>query len=714
MMRREAATRRLRTHRARPMIENLEGRQLLSVGASTGGVLSAKGQVFRYDTPSGGVATIKIVGVGSLAGTSVNSSGQLNLVYGGTNVFSKIVGQVNGGGGHAALASILNSELIAAGQPESLSGVGGTPLASVLMSNFNLVAGGTIILTPGVTNVVLNSIGPNTNVQLRNLPPAPSYRILQSNPPYGNTAGGDSALFGVLSTAAITSPSSTGTSSVLLPVAGGVPSTGPGSITTIIGTTLIPAITGNSSLPTGTTGETLEAGQSAAITSAQGVTLTYNADGGRKQVLTNVSGSFTAQPNLLESLAPGQPAAEPPAPPGIILKAKSIGGHTTAHINPLTDSKIFGYDPTTGQVIRFDLNLQTDTGTVDPTFAPISVPGAPSNSDIDIAQDGNTKVLLVSSGTTVYAYNPDTGAPVGSFTTAEPVSFLSSAGNVTVLGSTEINEMHMINLPASLQTGHAQGLDSTAPFALPSEVNLLGGLTGVAGSNNLYATVAAHFSTAQPNDVQLGIEGIGTAFVNATPVGTGTTLSGASTTIYSVAPLTNEFSQLSRTGLTTNGSYTTVQVNPIPPDQIGTALGAVDQNLALDTGVSHGQNVLNLYAPSSLATRGTINLDYGDQLTGLSQSFRTDLGSVALIDVQGDVQSVRGNSADGMFFNDTGNLATIKIQHINNSTIVGQPISHIVTVSRNNATFLTSSREAGNRNGAMQVFNIQPIGPTGP
>jgi hypothetical protein len=352
---------------------------------------------------------------------------------------------------------------------------------------------------------------------------------------------------------------------------------------------------------------------------------------------------------------------------------------------------------------------------VDPTFAPISVPGAPSNSDIDIARDGNTQVLLVTSGTTVYAYNPETGAPVGSFTTAVPVSVVASAGNVTALGNTSpLNELHMINLPASLQTGHAQGLDSTAPFVLPSGVNLLGGLTGVAGSNNLYSTVAAHFSTVQPNEFQLGIEGIGTVTVNATPVGTGTTLSGATTTIYNVSNLTNQFSQISRTALTTNGSYTTVQVDPIPADQIGSALGAVDQNLALDTGVSGGKNVLKLYSPSSLSTRGTIRLDYGNLLTGLSQSFRTDLGSVALIDIQGDVQSVRGNSADGMFLNDTGNLATIKIQHINNSTVVGQPISHIVTTSRNAATFLTSSREAGNRNGAMQVLNIQPLGPFSP
>ena len=167
MRRREAKARRTQAHRARPVIEGLEGRQLLSAGAShaaaaraaaatPGGVLSAKGQVFQYVTINGGIATIKIVGVGSLDGTSVDSAGNLHVVYGGTNVYSKIVGTVKGGGGHASLASIQNLQLINAGTPDSLTGVGGTPLAAVLMSPFNLVPGGTINLTPGVTSVVLN------------------------------------------------------------------------------------------------------------------------------------------------------------------------------------------------------------------------------------------------------------------------------------------------------------------------------------------------------------------------------------------------------------------------------------------------------------------------------------------------------------------------------------------------------------------------------
>ncbi len=48
-----------------------------------------------------------------------------------------------------------------------------------------------------------------------------------------------------------------------------------------------------------------------------------------------------------------------------------------APVNLLTDPKIFGYDPTTGQLIRFNINLKTDTGTDGSTFPPIPVPGDP-------------------------------------------------------------------------------------------------------------------------------------------------------------------------------------------------------------------------------------------------------------------------------------------------------------------------------------------------
>ena len=61
------------------------------------GVFSNGGNTFTYTTPSGGTATIQVVGLGNLAGTTVDQNGDLNLVFGGTNAFSKIVGQRQGG-----------------------------------------------------------------------------------------------------------------------------------------------------------------------------------------------------------------------------------------------------------------------------------------------------------------------------------------------------------------------------------------------------------------------------------------------------------------------------------------------------------------------------------------------------------------------------------------------------------------------------------------
>ena len=664
-MRRKALNaQQARMNRARPVLESLEGRQLLS------GVFSHKDTQFTYVTPTGGHALIKIVGIGNLAGTTVDGSGGLHLLYGGTNAFSKIVGQVQGGGGTAPLSSILNTQLVQNGQANSLTGVGGNPLAAVLMKNFDLVAGGSINLTPGVTSLILDSIGPNTQVHLRTLPPAPSYRILPAAP--GNTAGGASAaLFGLTPPTLLSSAAASSISAAAR------------ALSTTFGGAATPA-------------NTLEAGQTTSVTTAQGVTLDYATDGGRSQVLTSVSGDFTATSNILEPLAPGQARTEPPAPPGIILKTNSIGGAPTSTVDLLTDSKIFGYDPTTGHLIRFDLNLANQTGAIDSTFAPISVPGDPANAGVNIAQDGNQLVVLVSSGMNVYAYNATTGAAVGSFTTTVPINSIASTATLTVLGSYQTNQLQMINLPASLQTGTEQPLGSVQPFAPASGVTLLGGVTGLAGSNNIYATIAAHFSTLQPNQTQLGIQSVNTIQVIA---------SGGSTTVF------NKFSSVSRTALTQNGNDIPVQPNAQTPNQVGSALGAVDGSLALVTGASGGTNTVKLYAPTSLTSRGTISLAYSDLLAGLSTTFRTDLGGSALIDIQGDVQTIRGGTANGMVLNDTGNLALVKVQQVNNSTIVGQPISHLEIKSRSNTTVLSSAREVDNRNGVMVQSNIQQIGP---
>ena len=81
---------------------------------------------------------------------------------------------------------------------------------------------------------------------------------------------------------------------------------------------------------------------------------------------------------------------------------------------------------------KVNLNLATQSKGRDrsPTFiAFISVPGDPANAGVAIAQDGSPLVVLVSSGTNVYAYNANTGAAVCLFTTTAPVNSIASIGH---------------------------------------------------------------------------------------------------------------------------------------------------------------------------------------------------------------------------------------------------------------------------------------------
>src|SRR5262249_55511277 len=145
--------------------------------------------------------------------------------------------------------------------------------------------------------------------------------------------------------------------------------------------TLTPASSGASE-------STLEAGQSTTITT-NNVSATYISNGALAQSLSSISGAFTGGTNLVESLPPGQPPqTTPPAPPGIIFKANAINGSPKTTINLLTDPKIFGYDPMTGQLVRFELNLSNGTGALDLTFAPINVPGDPQVAGLSLAFDG--------------------------------------------------------------------------------------------------------------------------------------------------------------------------------------------------------------------------------------------------------------------------------------------------------------------------------------
>ena len=550
-------------------------------------------------------------------------------------------------------------------------------IRAFFLKQFQLVAGGRIDLTPGVNSLILDSIGPDTQVSLRALPP----------PPVTTTALATSSLLVGSNINSATSGSNSTTSST-----GSSSSTSSSNI-------IIFRVFATSTSTTSSSTTTLEALQSGTITNPYGISTSYNSNGNGSQTLTAVSGTFTSAGNIIEPLPTTQPIQTvPPAPPGVILKVNHIRGDLSAPINVQTDAEIFGYDHTTQQIVRFDLNLNTKTAVVDPKFTPISVPGNPIAAGVDLAWDGHMRVLLFSSGTTVYAYNPLTGQELGSFTDVGsflgslPINAVAGTDTLVVLGSYHTNELYAINLTKSLQTGVAQpAAGSPASFIPQPQFYLLGGLTSSPGNNLVFGTIAAHLDTTQPDMFQLGVQAVGTATVTKVP-GMGSVLSN------------NTFTAVANVAVKQGTAYINVS-NTLPATTLpGPALGSIDQSLA---GVESSNGTTNTVDTET----GTYTFDYPDPLMGLSESFRPDLVGSALIDVQGTVQNIRGGTATGMVLNDTGNLNLVKFNSISNSTIVGQPVGHLQFKHRSHVLVLTPSRDVYGRNGVTVNKNLTVIGP---
>jgi hypothetical protein len=165
------------THRSRPTVDTLEPRQLLdansadtpTVDPSIAEIAVQQAEtdikVFKYTTPERTHVTIRLDGVGTLAGTSVRPDGSLDLVYDNTNrqtqIFSQVSGRVP-----PKLATLRDADV----SFSSLSGIGGNLLGLVALKPFRLVDGGHINLTAGVRKLKIKSIGANSQVQLRTLP----------------------------------------------------------------------------------------------------------------------------------------------------------------------------------------------------------------------------------------------------------------------------------------------------------------------------------------------------------------------------------------------------------------------------------------------------------------------------------------------------------------------------------------------------------------
>ncbi|WP_165232130.1 hypothetical protein [Aquisphaera insulae] len=627
--------------KVRPMLEGLEDRWVLSTAssglsavadaASAGGVFSKNFQTFRYRTPQGTNVLIQVVGKGSLEGTTVDSSGALHLLFSKTNSYSKIMSSLHGGTGQADLASIYHRDLYVNGAGGSLSGIGGSVIKMINLPSFNLIAGGRINVTEGINTLALNSVGPATQIQLRELP---------SDVTAGATSG------------TTTSTSTSGTS------------------TNVVSDLFL------------------------------------------VQSLAGINGEFVSAGNILLQSDPGSPSP-PPAPPGVILKISHINGNMTTLPDLQTDSRIFGYDSATGQVLRFSLDLNQNTGAVDTSFAPIQVQAAGSTNPValSVGRNGSQLVLMVGTGSTITVYNATSGALVGSFATPAGMDMLGSTDTVSVMGNTQTNQLQMIDVAASLAAGTAVlPAGSPSNYTPQAGVSFVGGLTGIPGSNQVYSTIAATFNTLTPTVTQLGELTVNTsaAIPNA---------SGGLT-------LRRVFSSASQTAIKSGGSYVPVDPNNNPQD-IGVSVGSIDAYLASNSigtnGSGQATNTIRVLGPQSLNTYATIALNAPGPITDLSESFRPDINGnaaagtgPALIDVQGNIQSLRGLTANGLVLNDTGYLNLVRTGSLSNSVIVAQPIGHVKTPmsKRTNVSLVsTSNRDYGTRGGVTLNPNLRQIGP---
>ena len=455
----------------------------------------------------------------------------------------------------------------------------------------------------------------------------------------------------------------------------------------------LPGSTSSSS--TTTTGSTSTTSSSSSsnptsATSTTGITLQYTTNPTTQALtLTSISGSLTTNFTAIQIPKPDSPTT------GVRSRAAAdpAGDHPVDRWNPrrprassnLSDPEVYGYDPVANALILFDASTGAELQTI-----PLPTGSGTMTTGVALGRDNNQLVALLGNGTTIYAYNALNGSPVGKFSTANLNGFSSidgigSTDDSTVFASSSVpgGIAQIIDVTASLASGQAVAVGSA--FTPQRQFEFSGGLTGVAGSNTIYSVGAAHFDTFQPDLNQAGILALSTAG--------------------------GQLTESSRTALKNKGNFINAGPDGAAQSMPFAALGSIDQSLALVTGVSNGQNVVELLDPSSLSNQGTITLNDPNQLTGLSESFHPDLVDTALVDIQGNVQSLRSTNARGLFFNEIGYANLVKFHNVTDSTFVALPFGHAEIPNRSDVTILSTTRPVNGRNGVTIEANLKPVGP---
>ena len=575
-----------RLRRTTPDLERLEGRQLLNARIITpsgreinnqdlahfqlqkANNVALSDRRISYTTPQGSKVQLTLFGFGSLAGTTVQPNGALDLVYDNTTNTSKIVGHVVGGTGKAPIASFRDADVA----PRSPSATGSDPINVVNLKKFQLVRGGYVNIEGGVGTLAFASAGPDTQIHI-----------------------------GLLTAAATTSTSS-----------------------------------GVLTVPVNNTATSTNGASSTTSTSGQLVTVTPNAN----RTTTTPTG-----PEVSIPVVDAAPRAV-----------------------PIGNAQIFGYDATAGTLVRFD----AVTGAALQTVA-VPTGGTPV-AGVGLGRNNGRQVALVGVGATVYAYDAVTGNPEGQFALGSlaaeglaQVDGIGSSDTRTFVSDASAGLIQGIDVTRSLATG--QAVPSGTPFAPQREFELSGGLTGLAGSDVLYASGAAHFDTFVPDRVQQGI------------------LAFAPTTTSA-----RESGRVAVPGLTTAtidaGTPGATSANPTA------AVGSVGGSLAIASGLFNGKNVVTLYTPTStaLTATGTVNLADPNRLAGLSESFHPELLGGALLDVTNNLRRFVGQKATGLVINSSGAINLIQIKQATDTAVVGRPLNHVNIPNRRNVALISSAR----------------------
>ena len=414
-----------------------------------------------------------------------------------------------------------------------------------------------------------------------------------------------------------------------------------------------------------------------------GFTVPGSGSGASAQVNQNNVTTVVGAGGQVQVLSTGGAATSAKVPPpGVNVLVNQING-APKNTPVLGPAQLFAYDPKANLLIRFDVNSG------DPLQA-IEVPGAGSSqAAVGLSRLDGRQIVLAAVGSTVYAYDVVTGVPVGSFTTTN----LADQGVTSIDGIGETSSKTIIvdaepdmpgtalvlDVSASLASGEA--VTTGSAFEPGREFFLTGGATGVAGLATAYLTGAAHFDSFQPNQFQFGVLAVNAA--------------------------SDHLSETKRTQVTSPSS-----LSPVDPNNPQTeAFGSLDESLALVTGVSDGKNTITLYDPTTLSRQGSLTLNYGNPLAGLSESFHPELGGAAVINVRGITNLIRSQYVKGLVYNDIGYLNQIGIQTAVDSTFIGLPVGHVNINRRQNVEILSTARPHNDRGGVTVVPDLKPVGP---